>query len=105
HITADRKHAYLISIPRDAWVEIPGQGEGKINSAYALGGSSLYVRTIENLTDIRMDHYASIGWLGFQDLTDALGGVRMDFPKETKLTSGRVVPAGSQVLSGEEALD
>jgi LCP family protein required for cell wall assembly len=78
HISGDRRSAYLISIPRDSWVDIPGHGRNKLNAAFSFGGPSLYVRTIERLTGLRIDHLAVIDWHGFRQLTDALGGVTLD---------------------------
>lgn len=104
HLTADRKHAYLISIPRDSWVDIPGYGMNKINASFSLGGPALYIQTVEQLTGLRMDHYAAIDWAGFKALTNALGGVEMTFEEETILANGDTLPAGTQTLNGEEAL-
>ncbi|GAA2756010.1 LCP family protein [Actinopolymorpha rutila] len=105
HITGDRKAAYLISIPRDSWVEIPGHRPNKINAAYSFGGPPLYIQTVEKLTGLRIDHLAVIDWTGFKALTDALGGVQVSFQQETRFASGKMYPAGQHTLSGEEALD
>ncbi|MFD2078604.1 cell envelope-related function transcriptional attenuator common domain-containing protein [Actinopolymorpha cephalotaxi] len=105
HITGDRKSAYLVSIPRDSWVEIPGHRPNKINAAYSFGGPPLYIQTIEKLTGLRIDHLAVIDWTGFKALTDALGGVQMTFQQETRFTSGKMYTPGTHTLSGEEALD
>src|SRR5262249_18380697 len=53
HLDANREKAWLVSIPRDAWVSIPGRGENKINAAYSLGGPALFVQTLEQLTSLR----------------------------------------------------
>lgn len=104
HLTSDRKRAYVISIPRDSWVPIPGYGRDKINAAFSYGGPSLYVATVEQLTGLRIDHLAIIDWIGFARLTDALGGVELTFSGPT-VTRGRTWPAGTHRLTGEEALD
>ncbi|WP_462187329.1 MULTISPECIES: LCP family protein [unclassified Frankia] len=65
----------MVSFPRDILVRIPGHGLGKLNSAITLGGPSLLIRTIENLTDIKIDHYVSVDLAGFKEMTDAIGGV------------------------------
>ena len=65
----------LMSIPRDSIVEVPGHGETKINAAYAFGGPKLLVRTIEQSTGIRIDHYVEIGLGGFVNVVDAVGGI------------------------------
>lgn len=67
----------LISIPRDAWVDIPGNGEAKINAAFAWGGQKLLVQTVEQLTGLTIDHYVQIGMAGVEDLTDAVGGIHL----------------------------
>jgi LCP family protein required for cell wall assembly len=104
HVTEDGKRAYVVSIPRDSWVEIPGYGMNKINAAFSFGGPSLYVQTIEQLTDTRIDHLAVIDWAGLTQLVDALGGVEMTFPTDT-VARGRTWPAGTHTLSGQEVLD
>jgi LCP family protein required for cell wall assembly len=67
----------LMSLPRDSIVDIPGYGRTKINAAYAFGGPRLLVRTLEQDTGIRIDDYVEIGFAGFVDVVDAVGGVRI----------------------------
>jgi LCP family protein required for cell wall assembly len=67
----------LMSIPRDSIVPVPGHGTTKINAAYAFGGPQLLVRTIEANTGIRIDDYVEIGFSGFVDVVDAVGGIRI----------------------------
>ena len=67
----------LMSIPRDSQVEVPGHGTSKINAAYAYGGPKLLVRTIEGETGIRIDHFVEVGFGGFVDLVDAVGGIEV----------------------------
>jgi LCP family protein required for cell wall assembly len=74
HLDADGTTT-LVSFPRDTLVRIPGHGRDKLNTAVTLGGPSLLIETIENLTDIKIDHYVSIDLAGFRDMTDAIGGV------------------------------
>ena len=81
HITKDHDAAYLVSIPRDSYVKIPGYGHDKINAAFSYGGPLLAQRTVENLTDVRIDHLAMIDWSSFKDLTTALGGVPITVPE------------------------
>lgn len=103
HVTGDRDQAYVISIPRDSWVDIPGRGKNKINAAFSFGGPTLFVQTVEQLTDLRIDHLAVIDWHGFRNLTDAVGGVSMTFDQEV-VAKGRTFPPGTHTLTGEEAL-
>lgn len=73
----------LMSIPRDSIVEVPGRdGTFKINgvtnpAAFDGGGPSLLVETIEHNTGIRVDHYVEIGFSGFVDVVDAVGGIEI----------------------------
>ncbi|MFI6879306.1 LCP family protein [Streptomyces sp. NPDC050400] len=97
---------YLISVPRDSYVSIPGHGKGKINSAYALGGAPLLTRTVEEATGLRLDHYAEISFLGLVDVVDSLGGVTLCVPDgglhDEK--SGADFDAGCQHMDGVQAL-
>ncbi|MGP4085843.1 LCP family protein [Streptomyces sp. KR55] len=109
----------LISLPRDSDVEIPTfvgsesgktyQGTGrhvKLNAAYAEDGPELLVRTVEANTGLHIDHYVEIGFAGFANIVDAVGGVEIEIPKggmkDTK--SGADFEAGKQTLNGEQAL-
>lgn len=65
----------LVSIPRDSLVAIPGHGTTKINAAFAFGGPKLLTRTIEQDTGVRIDHYVEIGFGGFVNSVDAVGGI------------------------------
>jgi len=62
----------LLSIPRDSLVPIPGHGTTKINAAFAYGGPKLLVRTLEQDTGVRIDHYVEIGFGGFVNAVDAV---------------------------------
>ncbi|HEY6730957.1 MAG TPA: LCP family protein [Solirubrobacterales bacterium] len=69
-----------LSIPRDAYAEIPGQAPQKINGAFAFGGAALQIKTIEQFLGIEIDHVAIVDFTGFEDLIDAVGGVKVDVP-------------------------
>ncbi|MGW2087386.1 LCP family protein [Streptomyces sp. NPDC001880] len=108
----------LISLPRDSNVEIPsfkGSDSGKLypgrgrftklNAAYAMDGPELLVRTVEFNTGLHIDHYVEIGFGGFAQIVDAIGGVEMDIPKAFKdKKSGADFQAGKQTLNGEQSL-
>ncbi|GGF43782.1 transcriptional regulator [Marmoricola endophyticus] len=104
HLTADRKHAYLVSIPRDSYVPVQGYGKQKINAAFSYGGPSLAVQTVEQFTGLRMEHVALIDWNGFRDLSTALGGVRVYVPETTRTSKGTVWQKGYTTLEGDRAL-
>src|SRR5690606_18614704 len=105
HIPDNDTPPTLLSLPRDSRVEIPGHGVNKINAAFSFGGAPLLVRTVEQATGLRIDHYAEIGFGGFAEVVDAIGGVEMDIPEEMRDTkTGIVIPAGTQILDGAQAL-
>ncbi|MER6373794.1 MULTISPECIES: LCP family protein [Streptomyces] len=108
----------LVSLPRDSNVTIPtykGSGSGKtfpgtgrqvkLNAAYAEDGPTLLVRTIEYNTGLHIDHYVEIGFAGFANIVDAVGGVEMTLDQGFKdKYSGADFKAGKQTLNGEQAL-
>jgi LCP family protein required for cell wall assembly len=100
--TADRAHAQVISIPRDSWVEIPGHGRNKINAAYSLGGPTLLIATVEQLTHVRIDHYVTIDFTGITRVTDDLGGVDV-VVAETTSWGPYEFTAGVNHLDGDQA--
>lgn len=117
------------SIPRDTWLDVPQGGQGKINSVYAVAknaeaqrlhgredaaaierdsdqaGRKALVQTVQDFTQVRIDHYAEINLLGFSLLTEALGGVDvcLDHATDDK-DSGAHFRAGLQTISGGDAL-
>ncbi len=109
HIPANRESVQLVSIPRDSWVKIDGypsgNGYAKINAAFSYGGPALSLRTVEQLSGIHIDHVAIIDWVGFKDLTTALGGVEIYIPKTFYDDSQKITwKKGRQDLEGELAL-
>jgi LCP family protein required for cell wall assembly len=99
HVNQARDQAYVISIPRNTWVDVPGQDQQPINAAF-LGGPPLVVRTVENLTGTRIDHVAMIDFQSFVKLTQDLGGVTV-----TNRTAFSTFPVGPIKLSGDVALN
>ncbi|MEU6186693.1 LCP family protein [Nocardia sp. NPDC047038] len=95
----------LVSLPRDSYVSIPGQGKDKLNAAFAIGGPALLVQTVEIATGLRIDHYAQIGFGGFASVVDTLGGIDVCVPKPIDdPLAGIDLPAGCQRLNGPQAL-
>ncbi|WP_254896979.1 LCP family protein [Amycolatopsis sp. Hca4] len=120
-----------VSIPRDTWTAVPGRGDAKINSAYGVAkaraaqalrgqgerdqakierdsdteGRRVLVQAVQDLTQVRIDHYAEINLLGFYLLTEALGGVKVCLNHATEdKDSGANFRRGEQTVSGGEAL-
>ncbi len=99
----------LISIPRDSYVPIPGNGSNKINAALAIGGPSLLVKTVESVTGLRINHYMGIGFGGLANVVGAVGGVRFcvktAVPADPTGDSGfNGLAAGCHDLSGTQAI-
>ncbi|WP_442785300.1 LCP family protein [Amycolatopsis sp. H20-H5] len=105
HLPDNSTKPALLSLPRDSQVKIPGHGTNKINAAFSLGGAPLLVETVEEATGLRMDHFAKIGFAGFANIVDAIGGVNMCLDKDMNDTeTGVQLKAGCQDLNGAQAL-
>jgi LCP family protein required for cell wall assembly len=86
-------------------VPIPGARPNKINTAFAAGGPRLLARTVEQVSRVRIDHYAEIGFGGFVGMVDAVGGVEMCIRQRVKdRKAGIDLRPGCQKLDGREAL-
>jgi LCP family protein required for cell wall assembly len=77
----DNHKIALLSIPRDLRVEIPRHGTQKINAAYAFGGPTLAVKTVERVTGLQMNHVVVVDFSTFGEVVDALGGVTINVPR------------------------
>ncbi|MET8355761.1 LCP family protein [Micromonospora sp. NPDC005171] len=116
HIPADRSRPYLISLPRDLEVSIPGRGIDKLNSAFFTGageprpdldaGYDLTRRVVADLTGVRVDAGAVLTFAGLRRITEAVDGVEVCLPKEVKSWhTRRTFPAGCQRLDGAASVD
>lgn len=132
HIPNDGSKAVAMSLPRDSYVDIPGYGKHKINSAYARAmlqarkdlqkqgvtdpkeldvkanqaGAKELIETIEKLTGSTIDNYAAVNLLGFSDITKAIGGVDVCLNNNVKdQYSGANFTKGQHTISGVEALE
>ncbi|HYN68339.1 MAG TPA: LCP family protein [Ornithinibacter sp.] len=115
HVSADREHVTVVSIPRDSMVPAPPNCttstpkdqwvETQWNATFALGGPACLITTIEGNTGLFINHFAVVDFNGFREMVDALGGVpictkeAIDDPK-----AGLTLTAGTHVLDGEQAL-
>ncbi|CAL9439155.1 Polyisoprenyl-teichoic acid--peptidoglycan teichoic acid transferase TagU [Streptomyces sp. enrichment culture] len=115
HLAAGRHSATAVSVPRDLMVEVPGcrRADGSrtepvftmLNHAFEAGGSACAVRTVENLTGVRIDHHVVVDFHGFKEMVDAVGGVEvcLSEPIDDR-AAGLKLPAGRVTLDGERAL-
>lgn len=110
HIAGDREQITVVSIPRDTLTTVydasgEADHEAKINDAFSSFGPAGAVATVEQLTDLRMDHVAIIDWAGFKDLSTAVGGVPVHIPESFYDDKQKVRwEAGDHLLKGERAL-
>jgi LCP family protein required for cell wall assembly len=98
-----------LSIPRDTLAQIPGQPENKINSAYAVGGAKLTVRTIEKFLGINIDQVAIVDFDGFRRFIDTIGGVKVNLPTDvcSSVSGGAFklnLKKGEHTLNGFQAI-
>jgi LCP family protein required for cell wall assembly len=131
HVPADGSKATLISLPRDSWVNIPGHGTNRLNSAYVDGyndaagtddqkraaGADLLIRTVSNLTGLTINHYVQVSLMGFYDISNAIGGVPVNLCHNVNDTvaynrsigsdggSGLVLSKGKHTIKGVKALE
>ncbi|SCG48708.1 LCP family protein [Micromonospora inositola] len=116
HIPADRSRLYLVSLPRDLQVPIPGVGTNKLNSSFAYGsmaakgdltrGYDLTRRVVTEVTGVPIDAGAVMTYPALRKLTDAVGGVPVCLPQRVRsFHTRRVFPAGCQQLDGAASVD
>jgi LCP family protein required for cell wall assembly len=104
-VNPDSKVALVLSIPRDYYVELPGQGHVKINAGLSLGGPAQEVAMVHDLTGIPINHFVGIDFEGFVQIVDALGGVDLPLPYPARDSEvGLNRPAGTSHYDGINAL-
>ncbi|WP_405987122.1 LCP family protein [Streptomyces sp. NBC_00872] len=123
HLAADRKWATVVSLPRDSWVAIPAcdRGDGsrsephhfKINEAFAIGGTdgeiagaaACTIKTVEQNTGLRIDHFMSVDFQGFKGMVNALDGIEVCPAAAIHDTKAHLdLEAGCQTVKDEKAL-
>lgn len=94
----------IVSVPRDTYVDIVGHGTtDKINHAYAFGGASMSMDTVQKFLDIPIDHYVAMNMAGIKELVDAVGGVEVNNDLKFE-NEGNTFDIGKIHLNGEQAL-
>lgn len=115
HLAAGRRSATAMSLPRDLMVDVPGcrRPDGTrsepmfamFSHAFQVGGSACTIRTVEKLTNIRVDHHVVVDFHGFKDMVDAVDGVEVCLKKPIHDKAAKLrLPAGRVTLNGEQAL-
>jgi LCP family protein required for cell wall assembly len=84
---------------------VPAAAGVMYNSAYEVGGAACAVKTTEQLTGLRMNHYLEIDFAGFAGFIDAIGGATVTTTVNIHdKDSGLDLPAGTNHLNGQQAL-
>ncbi len=105
HVPAGDGPTVLVSVPRDSYVAIPGRSRNKINAAYAFGGPSLLLRTVEQASGLRIDGYVETGLSGYANLVDAVGGIDVCVKRAIKDDKAHIdLRKGCQTFDGVTAL-
>ncbi|MFL2116448.1 LCP family protein [Marinilactibacillus psychrotolerans] len=105
-VNPNTKKTTIVSIPRDTYTEIVGKGTmDKINHAYAFGGTSMAMNTVQKLFDIPVDYYVSVNMEGLQQIIDAMDGVDIT-PQLTFEQAGyNFVEGQTEHMDGNTALE
>jgi LCP family protein required for cell wall assembly len=110
HVSRNLDHAYVVSIPRDSYVNIPAEGDdwhggkNKINAAFAFGGAPLAARTITQLTGVQLDGAAIANFASIHKMVDAVDGVNVCLPYDLKSSfTGKTWSKGCHQFNGADA--
>lgn len=122
-VSTNNNTAFILSIPRDLYVQIPGYGYSKINAAYVYGeqdgfqedgypegGMGLLQKTLTEVLGIPIDYYALINYGAFRDGVNAVGGITVTIDSQNSRglydpNANLRLPNGQQELNGETALN
>ncbi len=107
HIDTARKKAAIVSIPRDLYLPIAGTGRSdRVNTAFSIGGAEGLIATLQESLGIRINHFAEVDFVGFEDIVDAIGGVSVFVPAPARdaFTGLQIDDAGCHELDGTAAL-
>jgi LCP family protein required for cell wall assembly len=114
HLPAGGGAPTVISFPRDSWVDIPGNGKGKLNSAFSIGarngggdagGMRLLIKVVQNVTGLTVDHFVRVSMVGFYDIANVLGPLQVCLNQAAHDPySGTDLPAGVSTLNAKQAL-
>jgi len=106
HYNQTTNEVKIVSIMRDTYVDIPGHGKQKINSAFSIGGPELVRKTIKQNFDVDVQYYAIVDFSGFSKIVDVIApdGIEVDIPYAMSHGIGMTLQPGKQVIHGEQLL-
>lgn len=99
------KEIYMTSFMRDAYVEIPGNGSGKLNAAYSYGGPELLMDTLESNYDVHIDDYVMITFAACAEMIDAVGGVELTISDEEAQAVNEILISEVNEIMGDDRED
>jgi LCP family protein required for cell wall assembly len=103
HVTEDRSHLQMVSMPANLWVDETDESSGTLRDAFDRGGPQQMIAAVEAVSGIRVDHYADLDLEAFSALTEALGGITVDVPDQHQSRGQHFTP-GEHQFDGDEAL-
>ncbi len=103
-VSVDAKHDKIkaVSLMRDSLVTIPGYGKKKLNSAYALGGEELAIKTINHNFNMNIEDYVALNFNQLAGIVDALGGVEVEITEAERRNANKYIKEMADEV-GEEA--
>ena len=105
HVEPKAERTFIVSFPRDLWVNIPGHGNSKINAAYGYDQQTV-IDTLKQNFDVDINHYLEVNFKSFVELVDSLGKVSVytPYPARDEKTALDLPNAGCNALDGEQSL-
>jgi len=105
HVEPKAERTFVVSFPRDLWVNIPGHGNSKINAAYGYDQQTI-IDTLKQNFDVDVNHYLEVNFKAFVELVDSLGKVSVytPYPTRDEKTGLDLPNAGCNALDGEQSL-
>jgi polyisoprenyl-teichoic acid--peptidoglycan teichoic acid transferase len=106
HVVPSLGTVFVVSFPRDTYVDIPGHGKNLLNAAFEIGGPALTIKTFEKDFGIPIQHYLAVNFLGFEKIVNAIGHVKIYFPTPARDFYSQLDQPnpGCHSLNGTEAL-
>jgi LCP family protein required for cell wall assembly len=106
HVVPSTGSVFVVSFPRDTYVDIPGHGKQLLNAAFEIGGPALTIQTFQQDFGIPINHYLAVNFIGFEKIVDAIGHVKIYFPTPARDFYSQLNEpvAGCHSLNGTEAL-
>jgi LCP family protein required for cell wall assembly len=103
HLDANGRAGAVIDLPPDVVVSVPGHGQMELWNTLRLGGPSLLIKSVEHLTNVRINDYSVVDFAGVASVVGAMGGVNIDAPF-TMVGEGDTFPKGIDHLNSGDVL-